>query len=292
MAERLYCIVNPIAGSGRAKELFIKARALLEAGGVACEVKFTEYPGHARELAQEAVEVGERAIVAVGGDGTNQEVGAALSGTDATLGILPFGTGNDFARALKVGQDVETAVSILLRGHVKRVDAAMANGRFFLNVAGFGFDADVVRYTEKYKKRFNGMFPYLMGIFQALTHLKPIDMEVEADGERFFERAILFSACNGTHLAGGMNLAPLADPCDGLLDFCIVKAISVPAFLKILPRYIKGKHLGSPHIRYFKAEDARISCESGHVLNLDGELGEQTPVTFTLIKGALNVFVP
>jgi YegS/Rv2252/BmrU family lipid kinase len=292
MAERFYCIVNPIAGSGRAKELFFKAHALLDAGGVTCEAVFTEYPGHARELAQAAVKNGEQVIVAVGGDGTNQEVGAALSQTDATLGILPFGTGNDFARALKIPQDVEAAVGILLKGHSKRVDAAMANDRFFLNVAGFGFDAEVVRYTEKYKKRFNGMFPYLMGIFQALMHLKPIDMEVEFDGERFCERAILVSACNGTHLAGGMNVAPLADPSDGLFDFCVVKDISVPVFLTILPRYIKGKHLSSPHIRYFKAEGVKIYCESGHVLNLDGELGEQTPVTFTLLKGALNVFVP
>lgn len=290
--ERFYCIVNPIAGSGRAKEQFIKAYALLTASGATCEAVYTEYPGHARELAQKAYENGERTIVSVGGDGTNQEVGSALSLTDAKLGILPFGTGNDFARVLKIPQDVEASVGILLRGNTKRIDAAMANERFFLNVAGFGFDAEVVRYTEKYKKRFNGMLPYLMGIFKALTHLKPIEMEVEADGERFHERAILISACNGTHLAGGMHVAPLADPCDGLFDFCVVKDMSVFTFLTILPRYIKGKHLDSPHIRYFKAEGAKINCESGNVLNLDGELGEQTPVTFSILKGALNVFVP
>ncbi len=292
MDRRLFCIVNPIAGSGRAKDAYFKARAYLSENGVSCEAVFTEHHGHAAELAREALFQGERAIVAVGGDGTCQEVGSALVESGANFGILPFGTGNDFARALKIPQGVEAAADVLLKGETKRVDAAMANDRFFLNVAGFGFDAEVVRYTEKYKKRFNGMFPYLMGIFQALLHLKPIEMEVEAGGERFLEKAILFSACNGTHLAGGMNLAPLADPCDGLFDFCVVKAVSVPVFLTILPRYIKGKHLRSQHIRYFKAEGARVMCDGAHVLNLDGELGTQTPVTFSLLKGALTIFVP
>ena len=142
-----------------------------------------------------------------------------------------------------------------------------------------------MRYTEKYKKRFNGMLPYLLGVMQSLLHLRPIPVRVEPEeGECFDTTALLFSACNGTQFAGGMHLAPLSDPADGLLDICILKGIGRIAFLQLLPRYIKGEHL--------KARRVTAAAEAGLTLNLDGELGSATPVTFEALPGALTILAP
>lgn len=293
MQARYYCIVNPISGSGRGKREFERARALLDAAGANYAFAFTEYHLHAKELARAALASGERCIVAVGGDGTVNEIASVLQGTDAAMGILPFGTGNDFSQALHIPQDTAGAVAALLAASPRRVDAARANDAFFINVSGFGFDVDVVRYTEKYKKHANGMLPYMLGVLQALLHLKPIPVRVEPEGGACFDTtALLFSACNGTQFAGGMRLAPLSDPADGMLDICILKGIGRIAFLRLLPRYVRGEHLNSKHILYFKARRVTAVAAPGLPLNLDGELGSATPVTFEALPGALAVLAP
>ena len=293
MQERYYFIVNPVSGSGRGKQEFLRACALLDAAGAEYSFAYTEYHAHAKELARAALDAGERCIVAVGGDGTLNEVASVLANTGVTLGLLPFGTGNDFSQALRIPQDTAGAVDILLTASSRRVDAARANDAFFVNVSGFGFDVDVVHYTEKYKKRFNGMLPYMLGVMQSLLRLHPVPVRVEPEqGEAFDTTALLFSACNGTQFAGGMHLAPLSDPADGLLDICILKGIGRIAFLRLLPRYIKGEHLSSKHIVYFKARRVTAMTNAGLTLNLDGELGSQTPVTFEAMPGALTVLAP
>ncbi|MEG1547428.1 MAG: diacylglycerol kinase family lipid kinase [Clostridia bacterium] len=288
---RYYFIVNPISGSGRGESAFNQARALLDEAHADYGFAFTTHKGHAIELTRTALDSGEKCIIAVGGDGTAQEVASVLAGSDAIMGLLPFGTGNDFARAVGLSKEVDDAVHTLLRSQVRPVDGALANDRFFINVAGFGFDVDVVMYTEKYKSRFNGMMPYMLGVLKALTHLKPVDMEYTLDGRVQSVRALLVDACNGTYFGGGMNLAPHASVFDGKLDICIVKAVNIPLFLMLLPKYIKGKHLGSKHILYFKTDSVTVTTHGQSMLNLDGELGSTTPVVFRVVKQALNFIV-
>lgn len=208
------------------------------------------------------------------------------------MGILPFGTGNDFAKAVGLPTDPDAALEAALYGQVRPVDAAMANDKPFINVGGTGFDVDVIINTEKFKKRFNGMLPYMLGIFQSLMHLKPVTFEITADGESFTERALLFNACNGTHFAGGMHVAPMASPYDGLLDVCILRTISIPQFLLLLPRYTRGIHTASRHVRYFKAKEIAVRCDSENIINLDGELDSSTPVTFKVLPGAIKLALP
>ena len=288
---RYYFIVNPISGSGRGEKLFSEARKILDHRGVDYDYALTARKGHAPELARRALCAGETCIVAVGGDGTTQEVASVLAGTDAVMGLLPFGTGNDFARAVGLNKDVESAVGHLLRHEVRKVDGAYANDSFFVNVAGFGFDVDVVLYTEKYKKRFNGMLPYMLGILQALAHLHPVEMTITVEGEARPYRALMMDACNGIYFAGGMKVAPQASALDGILDISVMKAMSIPAFLMLLPRFIKGEHLSSPRFDYFKAERVEVQTREETMLNLDGELGTSTPVVFRAAKGALNFIV-
>ncbi len=291
--QRYYFIVNPISGAGRGRTEFEKAAAILREKHIDFGFVCTQQPREAKSLAAAALDAGETCIVAVGGDGTVNEVASVLANSGAAMGILPFGTGNDLAQSLSLPLETEAAVDALLKAVPHEMDAALANEALFINVAGFGFDVDVVRYTEKYKKRMKGMLPYLFGIMQSLLHLHPVSITVEPDtGEPFRTTALLFSVCNGRQFAGGIKVAPLAKLSDGLLDVCILKGIGKLAFLKLLPKYIKGQHLDSQHIVYFKAKRVTANAPAGMCLNLDGELGESTPATFTVLPGALSVLIP
>lgn len=289
--NKYFFIVNPVAGSGRTKANFDQVKAALEQKGIPFSFEYTTGKNHAFELAKKAIAEGYENIISVGGDGTANEIASALVNSGANMGILPFGTGNDFARSLGLSTDPIKAMETVIYGKPHPIDAAEANGIPFLNVAGTGFDVDVIIYTEKFKKRFNGALPYLLGIFQSLLHLKPATFTVTADGETFTERALLFDACNGAFFAGGLNVAPLAAYNDGMLDVCILKNLSIPAFLMLLPRFAKGKHLNSKHIMYFKAKEITVESDRECLLNLDGELGSSTPVTFKILPNALNMLL-
>ncbi len=292
--ERLYFIVNPVSGSGNGAKRFETVRALLDAKKVNYGYAVSAYPGPAAVLARPARSAGETRAVAAGGDGTTREAASVLAdAAGVTFGMLPFGTGNDFARGVGLPEEEAALTEILLKGSTRLIDAGDANGDFFINVAGFGFDVDVVRYTEKYKKSLNGMLPYMLGILQALLHLARTQVHVQTEeGDAFDVTAILFSACNGSRFAGGIRLAPLADCSDGLLDVCILKKVNRLRFLYLLPFYVKGKHLKfQKDFLYFKARSVTAATVGHAPLDLDGEIIGQAPVTFRARPGALRLLV-
>ena len=246
----------------------------------------------AQEIAQRATIKNPICIIVIGGDGTIHEVvNGVIHSPNVYIGAISAGSGNDFARGIGMPDDIEALVDILLAGGCTRMDAGDANGEFFINVAGFGFDVDVVRYTEKYKKKLNGMLPYLLGIFQSLVHLEKLKVRAQAEnGEAFDVPCVLFSVCNGNRFAGGIKVAPNASASDGLLDVCILKEVSRARLLYLLPIYMKGKHEGYKDFMCFRAKS--ISCECGasvSPLQLDGELIGTTPVAFSIRPGALNI---
>ncbi len=290
--EKLFFIVNPVSGGGRGKAAFLEAEQLLREKGVPYEAVYSEHPGHAVELARTAAERGERCIIAVGGDGTVNEVASAIHDTGVKMGVLPFGTGNDLARAANFPTDIPQAVETLIKGHTRPMDAGMANDRFFLNVAGFGFDADVLENTTRFKGRFHGMIPYLMGVVTTLSHLRHMKLTFTHDGKTESRGSVLVSVGNGQFIGGGMHALPKADPYDGLFDVIIIRDINVLQLIRLLPVFIKGKHLDYPVVEYFRTAEFTVSAEEPSVLNLDGELGETTPVTFRILPGAIPVIVP
>lgn len=228
----------------------------------------------------------------MGGDGTLSEVASALyDKDDVIMGLCPFGTGNDFARALRMPDDPEDVCRVLTGGVPRRVDIGAANGKPFVNVGGMGFDVDVVLNTDRYKDRFHGMLPYVFGILRSMTHLNRVPVKITADGEVIEEKILICAVANGTHFGGGMHVAPEADPADGLFDVCMIKAVGFIKFITMLPLFIKGKHLGKAPVRYFRAKTVRIDCERAPI-QLDGELGEYAPVEFNVLPGALNIMLP
>ena len=241
--ERLFFILNPVAGTGRGAKYFPQLRAVLDAKGVDYGYARSEHPGHAVELTRQAVAAGEKRIIAVGGDGTVNEVASALYGTGVVMGILPLGTGNDLARTLGLPTEPLEALDVVLNGQVRPMDAGMANDCFFINAAGYGFDVDVLQRVEKYKKRLNGMLPYLLGIAEALFHLRRLKLTLKRSEGVTETTGFILVAANGRYLGGGMNATPQADPFDGLLDVCLVKDMPFYKFLPAIARFVKGAHL-------------------------------------------------
>ncbi|MBR5948005.1 MAG: diacylglycerol kinase family lipid kinase [Clostridia bacterium] len=286
-------IVNPVAGSGRCEALFERAKAVFTEKGVKFECFFTEYHGHAEELAAGAVAKGFNAVIAVGGDGTVREAASALIETDIPLGILPFGTGNDFASALSIPTEPEAAAELILSGEARSTDLGRANGKVFTNVCGLGFDADVLARTEKHKKGRTGMLPYLLGILDAVLHKRKLHARFSLDGSAETQLdALIITACNGKRFGGGMLVAPEAKQDDGLFDICIAKYIGFFRLITLLPCFIKGKHIDKEPVTYTRAKRISVHTDGAETVQLDGELIEKTPLCCELIADAVRVFRP
>jgi len=291
MADFVF-IFNPVAGSGKSVKAFAKVREYFDARGLDYLVYTSEYAGHAVELAEKALKERHGAVVAVGGDGTVREIAGVLKYTDQVMGIIPSGTGNDFVRVLGIPVgDPEAAAEILVRRTVKSVDMGEVNGEVFCNVGGIGFDVDVIVETDRYKKRFSGFVPYLLGILRALLHMRLKEVVLTADG--FCNRparVLMVEAGNGTHYAGGMHVTPYADVTDGLLDISYIHDITKPGVLKILPSFLNGKYVeNKKRTEYFKTSRLRIECTPPSRINVDGEVVGTTPAEFKALPGALKV---
>lgn len=287
-----YFIVNTTAGAGKCGARFDEVRSLMDARKAEYSFAYTEYAGHATVLAREAADAEDTVIVAVGGDGTMKETASGLYGSNAVMCAFPFGTGNDLAKALALPLEPTECVDMLLAGHTRKLDLGLLDGKLFINVAGFGFDVDVLINTEEYKKKYTGLTPYMLGIFKGLSSIKPYRVDYEADGGVSGSvSAILVAVGNGTHFGGGMKVCPNSDPFDGLFDVCIVDNISLMRLLTLLPGFVKGKHINAKCVKYFRTSRLRVNCPEVPSVELDGEVTAHTPGVFDIMHEAMEIVV-
>ena len=284
-------IVNPVAGHGKALQLADRAASLLGD----CRIEYTRSTGHATDIAREAAASGEYdVVIAMGGDGTVSEVATGLRGTPIPLGILPCGTGNDTCRGYGIPLNLEEAVQLILAGHVGEVDILRVNDRDYMNIMSVGFDAQVVKAAEKYK-RF-GKISYAMGVYAVMIGYRSTPLTVTVDGVTRKDDFYLFSAGCGTHYGGGMNVLPMADPCDGLLDICTIDpVVSVGTVLRLLPKFIKGKHTCYSFVHFSRAKHIIIETDlpEGFDLNTDGEIKpNQHRAEIRVLPRAQRVILP
>lgn len=288
-----HIIWNPIAGNGAARAVFARVQERLRALGEDFSASMSEYAGHAVELARAAAAAGHGRVIALGGDGTVREVAMGLCGGGTPLALLPCGTGNDLARALRLPADPEQALDVALHGQVRDMDAAMANDEMYFNVAGFGFDVDVLDETEYFKTRTkNGSLAYLRGLLAAVRKLRLRRTHITWEGGELDRDVLLIAAGNGTHFGGGMNVTPQADPFDGLLDICVIHDVSKLTLVTVLPRFLKGHHLGTRFVTYFRARELTAVCDPVSRIEVDGEVLPGTPVTFRVLPKRVRVVVP
>lgn len=269
--DKLLFILNPVAGGGRARNLISIIEEKMKKNEIDYEMILTTKPKEAIKMAEEAK---NNTIIAVGGDGTVNEVAKGLinRGT-GVLGIIPGGTGNDMCRSLGLSMDPNEAIETIIKGKTKEMDLGTANGYFFLNIASVGFDAEVVRNTDKIKHKIKGKMAYVLGVIITLLNFKKKDIELEIDGNIYKKRMVLLAVGNGKYYGGGMKILPMAKIDDGYLYTCLVKDISNFKILFLFPSIFSGNHLKfTKYIEVFKAKSVKIRSKKGFYLNLDGDV--------------------
>ena len=267
---RFKLIINPVAGGKRGRSLTEKILERLRTWGISFEYEFSRYIGHATEIARRSVK-GVDAVVAVGGDGTVNEVLNGIFGYNVPLGILPVGRGNDFFRTISNSRILDVILKPFLDiPKFNMVDVGRMNDRYFINVAGVGFDAMVAGISEPV--RFLGPVAYLGSALVGLLKNKGIRLKLNIDGNKIDMNALMIAIANGRYFGGKMLIAPEASPWDGKFDVCLIENASKLEVLKTLPKVYSGKHIYHPKVKTFKAEYLEITSTGNMPVEMDGEI--------------------
>lgn len=288
---KLSLIANPSAGGGRTGRALKGVEQTLTRLGLEHHTERTRSLEHAQELAAHAAAAGERAV-AFGGDGLIGAIAGALRHTDAVLGVLPGGRGNDFARALGIPLDPVAACEVLAQGAVREVDLGIVGSRTFIGIASCGFDSDANRIANE-TRVVRGNLVYAYGAIRALVSWRPARFEVTIDGDP--PRRVTgytVAAANSNSYGGGMLLAPEASLEDGMLDVVIVGDVSKLRFLRLLPTVFKGTHTRQPTVQILRATEVQISADRPFTMFADGDPIAELPVAVGVIPSAVRVMAP
>lgn len=286
-------IINPNAGS-------VEATAELQArlGQLpGTSVALTEKEGDAERLAREAVRSGVDLVVAAGGDGTLNEVvnGLAEDFSRSRLGLLPLGTGNDFARSINVPPDLDASLAILAEGHSRATDVGRATFggkcRYFINMAVGGFSPIVSEKADDAKERW-GPLAYLRGAVGALPELSGFKAILTFDdGERMAIETYNIVLSNGRFVAAGIPVAPMSMLDDGFLDVLITPVTTIPQLAVLVPQVLLGRHVDSELLVFRKAVRIEVVSEPPMLWNVDGEIIGDLPAQFEVLPRVLQVVV-
>ncbi len=269
--SKAYVILNPAADRGNAGQREREMREVLAALGFTVTVARTLRPEHGMELARKAVADGEQLVVAAGGDGTVHEVAQALVGSDAALGILPLGSGNDFIRILNIPRDLIGAAKVLVRGETRQVDVGLTGDRYYLNSLGLGIDGQIAR-DYKEIRWLKGELGYYLAALLEIARFRAFQVEVSADGWDHTGIQLAVSVMNGPYAGGGFCLTPGAAVDDGVLDVVLMGDYPRAVRLWMLPKTRDGSYLSLSRMKTHRAARLRITTERPVPVHMDGEL--------------------
>lgn len=290
----LVVVANPTAGHGKAGRLIGEVTTGLHALRVPHEIKVSESGPDLQQLARAAAEGGARIVAALGGDGTMSLAANGIIGTDAALAALPSGTGDDFAKAIGAGK-LRHAIELLANPKTVDLDVIEvttgAERRILVNIASAGFDSEVNETANGMSVRIGATGTYVVALLKTLSRFSPAAFTVEVDDQRFELDGMLVEVGNGRWTGGGMKVLPNALMNDGVLDVCVVEALSKPAFLRAFPRVFRGTHVSHPKVRILTGK--RIHLEANRRIQVygDGERVGPLPAIFQVLPAALPVVV-
>jgi diacylglycerol kinase (ATP) len=287
----LLFIINPISGIGKQKNIEELIREHADNSRFDYKVRFTMGPGHGTELAKEAVASGVDIVVAIGGDGTVNEIGKVLVGSETALGIIPTGSGNGLARHLKIPFSFEKAIAVINRCKIRKIDTATLNDQVFLSIAGVGYDAFVAKKFANATKR--GFFSYFRIVSNEYPLYRPKKYILEVDGKIIKRKALSITLANSNQYGNNTSIDPHAKLDDGLIDVCIVRRI--PLFL--IPFYVPMLFTKTFHkthyIEIIRAKQAIITRKKGKTIHLDGDPAKTGKVLEMKVNPlSLNIIVP
>jgi len=267
--ERILFIVNPISGGEdkiRFPELVDK---FLDQKIFDAEIVFSEYGGHASYLTEEAIMQEYDCIVAVGGDGTINEVASKMVFSGKKMGIIPCGSGNGLARTLNIPLKKEKAVQLLNRNTVRTIDSGKFDNKRFFNVAGFGFDARISALFADNAQR--GLKGYVVSVLKEISRYEPKIYRLYIDGKKYERKAFMISVANSSQYGNNAHISPKARIDDGLLDVCIIKPFPLYWFPVLIARMLLKNVDGSKYLEIIKGKNIKIEQEEIAPVHIDGE---------------------
>ncbi len=310
-------ILNPVAGTDEGPSLVARINELLRGQFGDLDITITTGAGDAERAGFRAATDGESQLFVAGGDGTLNEVMNGVYATgrlgDVVFGLLPLGTGNDFAAAIGIEPDVDDAVRAFGDGHVIPVDVGRLDDRVFVNVSAGGFVAEVSEAVTPELKTMAGRLAYLIGGAQALLSYEPVRARIEPIGASHLlypsdALAVrhaslagigthevdlqLFAVCNSRLIGGGRLIAPEAVIDDGWLDVCVIEAMPTLEFVGLLREVARGDHLDDPRVSYFRARDLSLQFDRVIKVNTDGQVLDATSCRYTILPRAAKFLAP
>jgi diacylglycerol kinase (ATP) len=290
--RRACLILNPSSGRERGPEHLESLKAALQGRFDEVTTTVTSGDGDAERAAVTAAAAGCDALFIAGGDGTVNEAMNGLADARAldalAVGIIPFGTGNDFAAALGIPKETDAAVAVLLDGREVRVDFGQVNGRVFVNTSGGGFIGEVSAAVTPQLKTMAGRLAYLIGGAQALLEFNPVAATITIHpGDLPVTRELYaFAVCNSRLIGGGRLIAPDAVIDDGLLDICLIESMSTLEFVALARKVAEGQHVADPRVSYFQASAVDIELARETNVNTYGEVFNVKRCEYRVLPGA------
>ena len=284
-------IANPLAGRGRGEKVAQLTKEILTAQKVDFQLLYTQYPGHAIELAQQA-SANHPVVTALGGDGTIREVLEGAWQTSTTLGVIPGGTGNDYARGFGIPRKTEDAIQTLLDGKEIRFDVGLQDRLVFGQMASIGFSADVLEYVNCHRDGlWKGSAAFLAAVAATIRHLRAFPVKITLDGKVMQKNVIALFALNMPYGGGGMNFSPEARYDSGHFHLLFIEEIGRLNFALTLPKIYSGKHLSHPAVHIMQGKE--IAVESDPLpLMIDGDIFPAKPFHTKIMPQAMRVIVP
>jgi len=272
---RIALIVNPAAGRGSGGRIAGEVLALLRKADAKCEARLSRAPGEISSLVAEALRSGADCVAVAGGDGTIHEAVngyVGIAGEHQALGVIPAGTGNDFAKMLGLANDWRLACERIANGGRRRVDAGRCNGRVFANGIGAGFDAQVALEANGIEwLRGNAVYGLAVARTLLLRYATP-NARIVHDGGAIEQPITMLAAANGTTYGGAFRLAPAADIADGLLDLMVAERLSRAGILGFLPHVLRGTHVGRRGVTMVRTRRVVVETDEPLAVHADGEI--------------------
>lgn len=287
---KIVFVINPVSGTERKEHIVTLIHENLKFSGIQYDIAYTTFAGHATELAKRAIEQEYDVVVAVGGDGTINEIAQALIKTKTALAIIPQGSGNGLARHLGIPLSTNEAIKRLLEPKKILIDAATANGNHFFCTSGIGFDAHV---SASFAARtFRGLGGYAYFTIRELFSYKPLTYTLEFNGQHIQRQAFLIAFANATQYGNNAYIAPQADIQDGKLDICILKPFSKVKIPQLTWQLFNRTLPQNEAIEVFKSDKIKIHFDKAIPAHIDGESrGLGTSIEYKSISKALTVWV-
>ena len=298
---KLGIVLNPTAGRGRAISIEKPLVEYLRQRNIVFQLEKTKGPIHASDLSRQLCKEFD-IIVAMGGDGTVNEVAAGVLGSTASLAILPIGSGNDFNKLIGIPNRINLAIDTIVSGTKKLFDLGrvsiknsigLSQVKNFMNTLGIGIDAEIAKEARRIKY-LRGLPLYIVAVIKALSTYSPNEYTISDNSTTRKEKAYLLCAGNGIYEGGGFKMLPDANPSDSKLNICLIRKMSVWNAIQLVPKIIHGTHEDNRMVTMWDSKILRVSSKQPFIIHGDGEIFEEKAmnVTIDLMPKAISIIIP